>query len=177
MDKILILGVVVGILGYSWQQSKKYLSPTSSFNAIITFDPEHYTDIRWFEVFRKLTHWEKFGAYSFKGTVATNAEDIVHLIHKELEVPLENFKVKVFPIEKTSFDYIVTFKKIPRPEIEDYPQLAELAIWNKYGKNSYRLWLGMSVEQFREVISQELHIPEDSFTVYCPGNLVWTRFL
>ena len=117
MDKILILVVVVGILGYSWQQSKKYLSPTSSFNAIITFDPEHYTDIRWFEVFRKLTHWEKFGAYSFKGTVATNAEDIVHLIHKELEVPLENFKVKVFPIEKTSFDYIVTFKKILRPEI------------------------------------------------------------
>ena len=63
MDKIVILVVVLGILGYSWQQSKKYLSPTSSFNAIITFDPEHYTDIRWFEVFRKLTHWEKFGAY------------------------------------------------------------------------------------------------------------------
>ena len=56
MDKILILVAVVGVLGYSWQQSKKYLSPTSSFNAIITFDPEHYTDIRWFEVFRKLTH-------------------------------------------------------------------------------------------------------------------------
>ena len=135
VDKIVILVVVLGILGYSWQQSKKYLSPTSSFNAIITFDPEHYTDIRWFEVFRKLTHWEKFGAYSFKGNIAVNAEDIIHLIHKELEVPLENFRVKLLTIYKTSFDYIVTFYKIPRPEITDSRRLEGLVTVYSYDLN------------------------------------------
>lgn len=178
MLRLLIIIAVVVILVYSFKQSKKYSPAKPSFNTVLTFDPEVYVDIRFYEVFRELAKWEKSGSASFKGNVNLSKQELLDFICEELDIPVEKIHLTLFStIEGEENDYIVTFVSIPKPVIEDYPNLEIIGSWENYGKNSYRIWASISPEEFKQFIIQELAIPEDSFTIYSPADLIWTRLL
>lgn len=178
MLRLLIIIAVMAILVYSFKQSKKYSPAKPSFNTVLTFDPEVYVDIRFYEVFRELAKWEKSGTTSFKGNVNLSKEELIRLVCEVLDMPLEKFRVThLLKTEGEEIDYIVTFVAIPKPKIEDYPNLEIIGDWRNYGKNSYRLWASISLEEFKQFIIQELAIPENSFTIYSPADLIWTKLL
>lgn len=178
MLRLLIIIAVMAILVYFFKQSKKYSPAKPSFNTVLTFDPEVYVDIRFYEVFRELAKWEKSGSTSFKGNVNLSKEELIRLICEVLDMPREKIHITLFSTkEGEENDYIVTFVAIPKPVIEDYPNLEIVGNWENYGKNSYRLWASISPEEFKQFIIQELAIPEDSFTIYSPADLIWTRLL
>lgn len=178
MLRLLIIIAVMAILVYSFKQSKKYSPAKPSFNTVLTFDPEVYVDIRFYEVFRELAKWEKSGSTSFKGNVNLSKEELIRLICEVLDMPREKIHITLFSTkEGEENDYIVTFVAIPKPKIEDYPNLEIIGDWRNYGKNSYRLWASISPEEFKQFIIQELAIPEDSFTIYSPADLIWTKLL
>lgn len=178
MLRLLIIIAVIAIFVYSFKQSKTYSPAKSSFNTVLTFDPEVYVDIRFYEVFREVSKWEKSGAVSFKGDVNLSKEEFIRLVCEVLNMKPEKFRVtRLSKKEGEETDYIVTFVAVPKPKIEDYPNLEIIGNWENYGENSYRLWASISQEEFKKFMIQELSIPEDSFTIYSPANMIWTRLL
>lgn len=178
MLRLLIIMTVIAMFIYSFKQSKKYSPATSSFNTVITFDPEFYVDIRFYEVFREITKWEKSGALSFKGNVTLSKEELMELICEELDIPEDKIHVTLLPKKAGEVvDYIVTFKSVPKPIIKDCPNLEIIGNWEHYGENSYRLWSSITQEEFKQFIIQEASIPEKSVTIYSPADMLWTRML
>lgn len=177
MLKLLVAACIAAVLVYSAKAAREYTPPTSGFNVALTFDPEAYTDIRWYAVFRKMARWQKAGEFSFKGVTEATEEEITKLVEDELNLTPDSFRITVRPKDKLNFDYIVTFKNLPLPEIENYPHLELLGKWERHGERSYRLWCGLSEERFREVISQELNLPLDEFFVYNTAGFAWTKLL
>ena len=173
MLRLLIIIVVVTIVVYSFKQSKKYSPAKSPFNTVLTFDPEVYVDIGFYEVFREVSKWEKSGAASFKGNVNLSKEELIDLVCEELDIPPEKFHVTLLSKKGQEADYIITFVSVPKPLIEDYPKLEIIGNWENYGKNSYRLWASAPKEEFKKIIIQELNIPEDSVTIYPTASFVW----
>lgn len=177
MFGLLILIAVIGIFVYSSKQIDESSPLGTQFNTVVTFQDESYVDIRSYELFRKVAKWKKSGQLSFKGSITIPKADLIQLIHTELDIPTDQFKVTFFKSNTTKFDYIVTFTTIPRPLIENQPILEILGIWENYGKSSYRISTTLSEENFRELIAQELSIPEDSFTIHNAASFVWSRLL
>lgn len=96
MLRLLIIIAVMAILVYSFKQSKKYSPAKPSFNTVLTFDPEVYVDIRFYEVFRELAKWEKSGTTSFKGNVNLSKEELLDYICEELDIPREKIHITLF---------------------------------------------------------------------------------
>lgn len=177
MFGFLILIVVIAIFVYSFKQAADYSPPGPQFNTVVIFQNGFYVDIRSYELFRNIAKWERSGLLSFKGSITIPKADLVQVIHTELELPKDKFKVTFFQNSTTTFDYIVTFTTIPKPILEDLPLLEILGIWESYGKNSYRIATSISEEKFKELIAKELHIPADSFTVHNATSYAWSRLL
>lgn len=177
MFGLLIVIFVIGIFFYSFKHAADYSPPGPQFNTVVAFQEDSYTDIRSYELFRTIAKWEKSGQLSFKGNITIPKADLVQLIHAELDIPKDQFNVTFFQNHTTKFDYIVSFTIIPRPLIEEQRLLEILGNWENYGKSSYRISTTLSEENFRELIAQELHIPENSFTVHNAASFVWSRLL
>lgn len=173
----LILIAVIGIFVYSFKHAADYSPPEPQFNTVVVFQEDYYADIRSYELFRKVAKWEKSGQLSFKGNITIPKSDLVQLIYTELNIPKDQFKVVFFHNNTTKLDYILTFTTIPKPLIEEQPLLEILGIWENYGENSYRISTSLSEEKFRELIVQELSIPEDSFTIHNTASFVWSSLL
>lgn len=71
-------------------------------------------------------------------------------------------------------DYIVAFK-VPRPNVNDYPNLLKVGSWRTYGESGYRLLCSLSKEAFLDLISEETKISKENIEIIRPGEFVHIR--
>lgn len=179
MIKLISFLAFIGIWYFHFKEVKEHSSMGSpDYNVMIIFNPESYTDITWYEIFGNFSRWEKSEKYSFKGHIDSEELELLsETIEMELELSPTDYQIRFYDNEGMKTDYIVTFKNILPPRIEEFPRLELLGRWKEYGKNGYRVWLSVSEETLKQTIKEEMGIKEDEFTVYCPSSLAWTRLL
>lgn len=154
------------------------LDKKPEYNTMITFDPEHYTDIKWFESYREFSRWESVGRYSFRGYLEKDKLPLfVEMLESELEIQSTDYEIEYYEYSKFRADYVLTFPEMERPNISNYPHLEVLGVWTENGMTGYRLASSQSPEKIKEVIKRELEIEEDEFTLFNSSSFAWTRFL
>ncbi|WP_238884113.1 hypothetical protein [Clostridium sp. YIM B02551] len=85
--------------------------------------------------------------------------------------------LKFFSTETNlQLDYIITFKDMDRPNITDFPALQQLGNWDSYGEHGFRISCKLPKDKFEEIISEEMNISKDKFTIINSAEFAGARF-
>ena len=169
----------IGIFYIFIRDSREYepFSPPE-YNTIITFEPEYYSDIKWYESFRNFSRWESCDTYSFRGHLEIEEVPVfIETFEKELDITTDNYQIFYYENNGSRSSYVIIFKDMERPKIEGIPHLEILGDWVENGELGYRLATSIPEEKIRELLESNLELNDKDFSIFNTASFAWTRFI